>query len=60
VPVLPLLCVHDTRIPWDEIYVDSVPVLTPARLLALLRSLEGHLDQVGVMLPSLAIRTTNG
>jgi hypothetical protein len=50
VPVLPLLCVHDTRIPWDEIYVDSVPVLTPARMLALLRSLEAHLDQVGVML----------
>jgi hypothetical protein len=22
-PVLPLLCVHDTRIPWDEIYVDN-------------------------------------
>jgi hypothetical protein len=50
VPVLPLLCVHDTRIPWDEIYVDNVPVLTPARLLALLRSLQAHLDEVGVML----------
>src|SRR6266545_7063785 len=49
-PVLPLLCVHDTRIPWDEIYVDNVPVLTPARLLALLRSLPAHMDQVGVML----------
>jgi hypothetical protein len=49
-PVLPLLCVHNTRIPWDEIYVDSVPVLTPAKLLALLRSLEAHMDQVGVML----------
>jgi len=49
-PVLPVLCVHDTRIPWDEIYVDNVPVLTPARLLALLRSLPAHMDQVGVML----------
>jgi hypothetical protein len=49
-PVLPLLCVHDTRIPWDEVYVDNVPVLTPARLLALLRSLPAHMDQVGVML----------
>jgi Nuclease-related domain len=49
-PVLPMLCVHDTRIPWDEIYIDNVPVLTPARLLALLRSLPAHLDQVGVML----------
>ncbi len=49
-PVLPLLCVHDTRIPWDEIYVEGVPVLTPARLLVLLRSLEAHMDQVGVML----------
>jgi hypothetical protein len=50
VPVLPLLCVHDTRIPWDEIYVDNVPILTPARLLALLRSLPAHMDRVGVML----------
>jgi Nuclease-related domain len=49
-PVLPLLCVHDTRIPWDEIYVDNVPVLTPGRLLALLRSLPAHMDPVGVML----------
>jgi Nuclease-related domain len=49
-PVLPLLCVHDTRVPWDEIYVDNVPMLTPARLLALLRSLPAHMDQVGVML----------
>jgi hypothetical protein len=50
VPVLPLLCVHDTRIPWDEVYVDNVPVLTPTRMLALLRSLEAHLDPTGVML----------
>jgi Nuclease-related domain len=49
-PVLPLLCVHDTRIPWDEIYVANVPVLTPARLLAVLRSLPAHMDEVGVML----------
>jgi Nuclease-related domain len=49
-PVLPMLCVHDTRIPWNEIYVDNVPVLTPARLLALLPSLPAHMDQVGVML----------
>jgi hypothetical protein len=49
-PVLPLLCVHDTRIPWDEIYVDNVPVLTPAKLLALLRSLEAHMDPSAVML----------
>ncbi|HEX8861978.1 MAG TPA: nuclease-related domain-containing protein [Actinomycetes bacterium] len=48
--VLPLLCVHDTDIPWDEIYVDNVPVLTPTRPLALLRSLPAHMDQVGVML----------
>jgi Nuclease-related domain len=49
-PVLPLLCVHDTRIPWDEIYVDNIPVLTPSRLLALLRSLPAHMDEVGVIL----------
>jgi hypothetical protein len=49
-PVLPLLCVHDTRIPWDEIYIDSVPMLTPTKLLALLRSLPTHMDEVGVML----------
>jgi hypothetical protein len=30
--------------------VEGVPVLTPGRLLALLRSLPAHLDQVGVML----------
>jgi hypothetical protein len=46
-PVLPLLCVHDTRIPWDEIYIDSVPMLTPTKLLALLRSLPAHMDEVG-------------
>jgi Nuclease-related domain len=49
-PVFPLLCVHNTQIPWGEIYVDNVPVLTPAKLLALLRSLPGHIDDVGVML----------
>ncbi len=49
-PVLPMLCVHDTRIPWDEVHVDNVPVLTPGRLVALLRSLPAHMDQVGVML----------
>jgi hypothetical protein len=49
-PVLPLLCVHDTQIPWGEVYVDNVPVLTPAKLLALLRSLPAHMDDVGVML----------
>jgi hypothetical protein len=30
--------------------VDNVPVLTPARLLALLRSFPAHLDDIGVML----------
>jgi hypothetical protein len=49
-PVLPLLCVHDTQIPWGEVYVDNVPVLTPDKLLALLRSLPAHMDDVGVML----------
>jgi hypothetical protein len=49
-PVLPLLCVHHTKIPWDEIYVDNIPVLTPAKLLALLRSQPAHMDQIGVML----------
>jgi hypothetical protein len=49
-PVLPLLCVHDTQIPWGEVYVDNVPVLTPTKLLALLRSLPAHMDDVGVML----------
>ncbi len=49
-PVLPLLCVHDTQIPWGEVYVDNVPVLTPTKLLPLLRSLPAHMDDVGVML----------
>jgi Nuclease-related domain len=49
-PVLPLLCVHDTKIPWGEIYVDNVPVLTPTKLLGLLRSFPAQMDDVGVML----------
>jgi hypothetical protein len=48
--VFPILCVHDTQIPWGEVYVDNVPVLTRAKLLALLRSLPAHMDDVGVML----------
>ena len=58
-PVLPLLCVHDARLPWDELYVAGepiVPVLTPARLMATLRTLPAHLDQVGVMLLAEHIR----
>jgi hypothetical protein len=51
--------VHDTRIPWDEIYVDNVPVLTPARMLALLQSLEAHLDPTGVMLLAEHARTSS-
>jgi hypothetical protein len=53
VGVLPLLCVHDARLPWGELFVAGepiVPVLTPARLVAELRTLPAHLDQVGVML----------
>jgi Nuclease-related domain len=53
VGVLPLLCVHDARLPWGELFVAGepiVPVLTPARLVAELRGLPAHLDQVGVML----------
>ncbi len=49
-PVFPMLCLHDTQIPWGEVYVDNVPVLTPNKLLALLRSLPAHMDQTGVML----------
>jgi hypothetical protein len=49
-PVFPMLCVHDTQVPWGEVYVDNVPVLTPAKLLALLRALPAHLGEVGVML----------
>jgi hypothetical protein len=49
-PVFPMLCIHDTQIPWGEVYVDNVPVLTPAKLLALRRSLPAHMDDVGVMM----------
>jgi hypothetical protein len=52
-PVLPMLCVHDVRLPWGELYAAGapiVPVLTPSRLVATLRTLPAHLDQVGVML----------
>jgi hypothetical protein len=53
VGVLPILCVHDVSLPWGELYVAGepiLPVLTPARLVAELRGLPAHLDQVGVML----------
>jgi hypothetical protein len=51
--VLPMLCVHDAKLPWGELYAAGepiVPVLTPGRLVATLRGLPAHLDQVGVML----------
>ncbi|HEY5987326.1 MAG TPA: hypothetical protein VIV12_13270, partial [Streptosporangiaceae bacterium] len=49
-PVLPMLCVHDTQLPWGEVYTQGIPVLTPGRLVATVRALPAHLDQVGVML----------
>jgi Nuclease-related domain len=49
-PVLPVLCVHDTHLPWGELYPEGIPVLTPGRLVAALRALPAHMDQVGVML----------
>jgi Nuclease-related domain len=52
-PVLPMLCVHDVRVSWGELYVAGVPivpVLTPRRLVATLRTLPHHMDKVGVML----------
>ncbi len=49
-PVIPMLCVHDTQLPWGELYVAGVPVLTPGRLLATLRALPPHMDETGVML----------
>jgi Nuclease-related domain len=52
-PVLPMLCVHDTRVAGGELYaagVPIVPVLTPGRLVAALQALPAHMDLVGVML----------
>ena len=49
-PVIPMLCVHDVQIPWGELFVDGVPVLTPGRLVATLRALPAHMNDVGVML----------
>ena len=49
-PVIPMLCVHDAQLPWGELYADGVPVLTPGKLVATLRALPPHLDDVGVML----------
>jgi len=49
-PVIPMLCVHDTQLPWGELYVAGIPVLTPGRLVATLRALPPHIDEVGVML----------
>jgi len=45
-----MLCVHDVQIPWGELFVDGVPVLTPGRLVATLRALPAHMNDVGVML----------
>jgi len=44
-PVVPMLCVHDVQLPWGELYVDGIPVLTVGRLVATLRALppgRGH------------------
>jgi hypothetical protein len=49
-PVIPMLCVHDVQLPWGELYVAGVPVLAPGRLVATLRALPAHMDQVGVLL----------
>ncbi len=49
-PVIPMLCVHDTQLPWGELYTQGIPLLTPAKLVATLRTLSAHLDQIGVML----------
>jgi hypothetical protein len=49
-PVIPMLCVHDVQLPWGELYLAGVPVLSPGRLVATLRALPTHLDEVGVML----------
>ena len=49
-PVIPMLCVHDTQLPWGELYVAGVPVLTPSRLLATLRALPPLVDETGVVL----------
>lgn len=49
-PVIPMLCVHDTQLPWGELYVNGIPVLTLGRLVATLRALPSHIDEVGVML----------
>jgi hypothetical protein len=51
-PVIPMLCVHDTQLPWGELCVAGIgiPVLTPRRLVATLRALPPHIDEVGVML----------
>ena len=40
-------CAATTPSPWDEIYIDNIPIFTPNKLLALLRSLTAHMDDVG-------------
>jgi Nuclease-related domain len=49
-PITPMLCVHDTQIPWGELYADGVPVLDAGRLVATLRALPPLLEEIGVML----------
>lgn len=49
-PVVPMLCLHDTQLPWDELYTEGIPVLPPSRLVATPRALPPHMDEVGIML----------
>jgi Nuclease-related domain len=49
-PVTPMVCVHDTQIPWGELYYDNVPVLDPDKLVTTLRALPPLLEEVQVAL----------
>jgi hypothetical protein len=45
-----MLCVHDVQLPWGELYVDGILMLTPGRAAGTLRALPPLLDEIGVVL----------
>jgi Nuclease-related domain len=48
--VTPMLCVHGAQLPWGELMVHDVPVLSAGRLLSTLHGLPPMLDQIQVAL----------
>jgi hypothetical protein len=48
ITVTPMLAVHGTQLPWDELMAEGIPVLTASRTVTTLRALPPLLDEVQV------------